>query len=210
MAGPTTSAPSSSGSCAARRPAFDRRALPARFGETTFLSAETMRSGEIVAMAQDAIDLADALGLEKIAVVGHDWGARIAYALALMTPQRLQQAWPRLGGLATRRTADTRPPTGPGLLVSMVLTTKRGRQARSDKANRWPGCSGTTGARPAGRRKTDFRAGPQNRSRTRIGRRSPGIPTAYVGGRRRRTSAYFVVLDRGKFGRQSRSRFFRP
>jgi pimeloyl-ACP methyl ester carboxylesterase len=35
------------------------------FGHTSFLSKETMRSGEIVAMAQDAIDLADALNLRS-------------------------------------------------------------------------------------------------------------------------------------------------
>jgi pimeloyl-ACP methyl ester carboxylesterase len=59
------------------------------FGETTFLSPATMRSGEMVAMAQDALDLADALGLDRFAVVGHDWGARIAYALAILVPQRV-------------------------------------------------------------------------------------------------------------------------
>jgi pimeloyl-ACP methyl ester carboxylesterase len=48
------------------------------FGHTSFLSNETMRSGEIVAMAQDAIDLADALNLQRFAVIGHDRGARIA------------------------------------------------------------------------------------------------------------------------------------
>jgi pimeloyl-ACP methyl ester carboxylesterase len=47
------------------------------FGDTSFLSKETMRSGEIVAMAQDAIDLADALNLGKFAVIGHDWGAHV-------------------------------------------------------------------------------------------------------------------------------------
>jgi pimeloyl-ACP methyl ester carboxylesterase len=52
------------------------------FGPTSFLSADTMRSGEMVAMAQDAIDLADALKLQTFAVIGHDWGARIAYILA--------------------------------------------------------------------------------------------------------------------------------
>jgi pimeloyl-ACP methyl ester carboxylesterase len=61
------------------------------FGQTSFLSGETMRSGEMVAMAQDALDLADALGLKKFAVVGHDWGARIAYALAAIAPERLTQ-----------------------------------------------------------------------------------------------------------------------
>jgi pimeloyl-ACP methyl ester carboxylesterase len=48
------------------------------FGDTSFLSKHTMRSGEIVAMAQDAIDLADTLDLERFVVIGHDWGARIA------------------------------------------------------------------------------------------------------------------------------------
>jgi pimeloyl-ACP methyl ester carboxylesterase len=38
---------------------------------------------------QDAIDLADALDLERFAVVGHDWGARIAYTLAARFPKRV-------------------------------------------------------------------------------------------------------------------------
>jgi len=59
------------------------------FGDTSFMSKDTMRSGEIVAMAQDAIDLADALNLDKFAVIGHDWGARIAYALAIAVPHRI-------------------------------------------------------------------------------------------------------------------------
>jgi pimeloyl-ACP methyl ester carboxylesterase len=50
-----------------------------------------MRSGEMVAMAQDAIDLADAVNLQKFAVIGHDWGARIAYALAIAVPQRISR-----------------------------------------------------------------------------------------------------------------------
>jgi pimeloyl-ACP methyl ester carboxylesterase len=61
------------------------------FGGTSFLSRDTIRSGEMVVMAQDAIELADALGLERFAVVGHDWGARIAYALAILLPQRLSR-----------------------------------------------------------------------------------------------------------------------
>jgi len=59
------------------------------FGPTRFRSDTTMRSGEIAAMAQDVLDLADALGLGRFAVVGHDWGARIAYLLAATHPQRL-------------------------------------------------------------------------------------------------------------------------
>ena len=59
------------------------------FGPTSFLSDDTMRSGEMVAMAQDVLDLADALDFKTFAVVGHDWGARIAYALAAVYPERL-------------------------------------------------------------------------------------------------------------------------
>jgi pimeloyl-ACP methyl ester carboxylesterase len=59
------------------------------FGSTTFLSDTTLRSGEMVAMAQDAIDLADALALKTFAVVGHDWGARISYVLAAAFPERV-------------------------------------------------------------------------------------------------------------------------
>ena len=39
---------------------------------TRFLSRDTPRFGAAVALAQDAIDLADALGLDRFAVVGHD------------------------------------------------------------------------------------------------------------------------------------------
>ncbi|MGX8012795.1 alpha/beta fold hydrolase [Mesorhizobium sp. ORM8.1] len=60
------------------------------FGPTAFLSDATIRSGEIAAMAQDVLDFADALGLERFAVVGHDWGARIVYLLASVCPARLR------------------------------------------------------------------------------------------------------------------------
>jgi pimeloyl-ACP methyl ester carboxylesterase len=59
------------------------------FGATLFLSDETPRVGGAVALAQDAIDLADALGLGRFAVVGHDWGARTAYTLSALFPERL-------------------------------------------------------------------------------------------------------------------------
>jgi pimeloyl-ACP methyl ester carboxylesterase len=56
---------------------------------TRFLSESTPRFGGGVALAQDAIDLADALKIERFAVVGHDWGARAAYTMAALFPQRL-------------------------------------------------------------------------------------------------------------------------
>lgn len=59
------------------------------FGPTRFLSRDTLRDGRGVALAHDAIDLADGLGLETFAVAGHDWGARAAYTLAALFPERV-------------------------------------------------------------------------------------------------------------------------
>ena len=79
------------------------------FGPTRFLAADTIRDGRGVALAQDAIDLADALRLERFAVVGHDWGARVAYTLAALFPERVT----RIVGIALAyqpRGAFTLPP----------------------------------------------------------------------------------------------------
>lgn len=84
------------------------------FGPTSFLSSETMRSGEMVAMAQDTLDLADALKLNTFAVVGHDWGARIAYSRANNTDLR------HVCRMATRRASNTGFRTSTKILVSMV------------------------------------------------------------------------------------------
>ncbi len=59
------------------------------FGATRFRSASTPRDGRGVALAADALDLLDVLALDRVAVVGHDWGARAAYTLAAVAPQRV-------------------------------------------------------------------------------------------------------------------------
>ncbi|HXM63825.1 MAG TPA: alpha/beta hydrolase [Terriglobales bacterium] len=47
-------------------------------------------SGQTAALAQDVLDLADGLALDRFVLVGHDWGARTAYSVAVLAPQRLQ------------------------------------------------------------------------------------------------------------------------
>jgi pimeloyl-ACP methyl ester carboxylesterase len=49
------------------------------YGATEFLRPETCRSGQLVALGQDAVEFAAALNLGRHALVGHDWGARAAY-----------------------------------------------------------------------------------------------------------------------------------
>ena len=61
------------------------------FGATRFRFPETARSGQLSALGQDLLDLADALGLEHFAVVGHDWGARAAYIASCLAPGRVTQ-----------------------------------------------------------------------------------------------------------------------
>ncbi|QAU32852.1 alpha/beta hydrolase [Janthinobacterium sp. 17J80-10] len=59
------------------------------FGPNRFLHADTPRSAQITALAQDVLDLADQLGLPTFAMVGHDWGARAGYVLAAQAASRL-------------------------------------------------------------------------------------------------------------------------
>jgi len=48
------------------------------FGSTRFLDAGTMRSGQLAALGHDLIEFIEALALNHVALVGHDWGARAA------------------------------------------------------------------------------------------------------------------------------------
>jgi pimeloyl-ACP methyl ester carboxylesterase len=58
-------------------------------GGTHFLDAGAPRDAQASALAQDAVDLMDALEIESCPVVGHDWGARTAYTLAALFPARI-------------------------------------------------------------------------------------------------------------------------
>jgi pimeloyl-ACP methyl ester carboxylesterase len=48
-----------------------------------------MRSGQLAALGQDLIELADVMALDAFAIVGHDWGARAAYIAASQCPDRI-------------------------------------------------------------------------------------------------------------------------
>lgn len=60
------------------------------YGSTTFRAAETMRSGQPVAVAADIIALMDALKVEKAVLGGYDWGARTANIMAALWPERVK------------------------------------------------------------------------------------------------------------------------
>lgn len=60
------------------------------FGPTRFLAQHDLRSGQFTALARDIVEFADALGIERFVLVGHDFGARAAYVVAALWPARVQ------------------------------------------------------------------------------------------------------------------------
>jgi len=60
------------------------------FGPTRFLSPDTPRSGQQAALGRDLLDLMDALGLSRAALVGYDWGGRAACVVAALWPERVR------------------------------------------------------------------------------------------------------------------------
>jgi len=59
------------------------------YGATRFLRDDTHRSGQLVALGQDVVEFAAALGLSRYALVGHDWGSRAAYIASTLDKQRV-------------------------------------------------------------------------------------------------------------------------
>ena len=59
------------------------------FGPTRFLDPSSPRSGQQGALAQDLIDLMDALGIDRAIVGGYDWGGRAATIVAAVAPERV-------------------------------------------------------------------------------------------------------------------------
>ena len=47
------------------------------------------RTGQVAALGQDLLDLADALEISVLKVVGHDWGSRAGHAAAILAPHRI-------------------------------------------------------------------------------------------------------------------------
>ena len=60
------------------------------YGPTRFLSDEAPRSGQQAALAQDLLDLLDALAIPSAALMGYDWGGRAACIVAALWPERAQ------------------------------------------------------------------------------------------------------------------------
>lgn len=79
------------------------------YGPTRFRDPEAPRTAEQAALAQDVVDFADALDVERFAMAGFDWGNRAACIVSVLHPERVigQVA---VGGYSVQ---DTVTPAGP-------------------------------------------------------------------------------------------------
>jgi pimeloyl-ACP methyl ester carboxylesterase len=99
-------------------------------GTTRFLSEKMARNGQQAALACDAIDLMDALGIKQAIVAGFDWGARTANIVAALWPERCESLVSVSGYLIGNRDAGRRPLTPKEELswwYQFYFATERGR-----------------------------------------------------------------------------------
>jgi len=96
---------------------------------------------EQAAIGQDLIDFADALGVQRFAVAGFDWGNRAACIAAALHPDRVRAAV-LIGGYTIQDTIGAPQPLAPererALWYQWYFQTERGRLGLA--ANRRPLC----------------------------------------------------------------------
>ena len=111
------------------------------YGPTRFLDPRTPRSGQQAALGQDLKDFLDALGLERAALAGYDWGGRAACIVAALWPQRVTSLV-SIGGYNIQNIARSGEPAPPDrehrLWYQWYFHTERGRAGLA--ANRRPLC----------------------------------------------------------------------
>jgi len=100
------------------------------FGPTRFRDASAPRTAEQAAIGHDLIDFADALGINRMALAGYDWGGRAAAVAAALHPERVR-ATVIIGGY-TIQNVFASPQPAPleverGLWYQWYFNTERGR-----------------------------------------------------------------------------------
>ena len=74
------------------------------YGPTRFLDATAPRMAQQAAIGQDLLDFLDALGIERAALAGYDWGGRAACITAILAPARVR-ALLTIGGYNVQNTS---------------------------------------------------------------------------------------------------------
>ena len=101
------------------------------YGPTRFLDPAAPRMAEQAAIAQDVVDFADALGVERAALAGFDWGNRAACITSILHPERVR-AQVAIGGYSVQDTVAPSAPAASAALEARLwyqwyFNTERGR-----------------------------------------------------------------------------------
>jgi pimeloyl-ACP methyl ester carboxylesterase len=100
------------------------------YGTTRFREPGAVRNGQQAALGQDALDLLDAVGVDRAIIGGFDWGARTADVVAALWPERCA-ALVSVSGYLIGSQAANRNPLPPAAELSwwyqFYFATERGR-----------------------------------------------------------------------------------
>jgi pimeloyl-ACP methyl ester carboxylesterase len=100
------------------------------YGPTRLRDPSKPRMAQQAALAQDLVDLLDALGLDRVSLVGQDWGSRTVCIAAALHPQRVR-ALVSIGGYTIQDIAGMAAPGAPDeearLWYQWYFNTERGR-----------------------------------------------------------------------------------
>ncbi|HEU5027381.1 MAG TPA: alpha/beta hydrolase [Spirillospora sp.] len=100
------------------------------FGPTRFRSDGKMRSGQIGALGHDLACFLEALDLDQVLLVGHDWGARAGYVVGALFPRRVARLVAMSAGYATNRVdVQLSWPLTHAYWYEWFVATERGRRA---------------------------------------------------------------------------------
>jgi pimeloyl-ACP methyl ester carboxylesterase len=105
------------------------------FGATRFVDGASARGADLGVLVDDALAVADSFGLERFAVVGHDWGARIGQGLAATEPRRVDRLVSFSGYQLAFGVEGLPPPPVrlvPGLWYQLVLNLPFGSALMSE------------------------------------------------------------------------------
>jgi len=79
------------------------------YGPTSFIDPGEPRMAEQAAIGQDVVDFAQALGIDRFALAGFDWGVRAACITSILHPEMVQ-GFVAMGGYSVQNTVDKEQP----------------------------------------------------------------------------------------------------
>jgi len=79
------------------------------YGPTSFLDPDAPRMAEQAAIGQDVVDLATALGINRMALAGFDWGLRAGCITSILHPEMVA-GFVAIGGYSVQDTVQKEQP----------------------------------------------------------------------------------------------------